>query len=70
MPEHAGAPGGDIDRSERLLAVGVVVVAMVVAVIVGQVMLDGTGVSGRVAVGVRGAHRPHSRRRSRAPSRS
>ena len=31
---------------------GVVVVAMVVAVIVGQVMLDGPGVPGRVEIGV------------------
>ena len=35
-PSTPGAPGRDIDRPERLLAVGVVVVAVVVAVVVGR----------------------------------
>ena len=53
--QHPGAPGRDVDRAERLLAMGVVVVAVVVAVVVGQVMLDGAGVPGRVEIGVRGS---------------
>ena len=52
MPERSRAPGGDIDRAERLLAVGVVVVPVVVAVVVGRVMRDGAVVAGCV-VGVR-----------------
>ena len=46
--EQPGAPGADVDRAERLLAVGVVVVTVVVAVVVGGVVGDGAVVSGRV----------------------
>ena len=65
---HSGSPRGDIDRPERFLAVSVVVVAVVSAVVVGQVMLDGAVVPGCVQIRMRGGHRPHSRRRSRAAS--
>ena len=41
-----------VDRAERLLGMGVVVVLVVVAVVVGRVMLDRSGVTG-VVVGVR-----------------
>jgi hypothetical protein len=50
--QHSGTPGGHIDRTQRLLAMGVVVVAMVVTVVIGQVMLDRACVPGRVEVGM------------------
>ena len=57
--EDAGAPGRAIDRAERLLGMGVVVVAVVLAVVVEcVVMRDGTRVAGRVGVVRAARHRP------------
>lgn len=62
-PEGAGAPGERVDRPERFLAVGVDVVTVVSAVIVGQVVGDGALVSGLVGRSVQvgalvGVHGP------------
>ena len=52
MPSTPAPQAATSIGPERFLAMGVVVVAMVVAVIVGQVMLDGPGMPGRVEIGV------------------
>jgi len=61
-PDHPGAPRGDIDRAEGLLAMGVVVVPVVLAVVIGRVVGDGARVAGRIEVAVLAAHRRHSGR--------
>lgn len=67
-PQDPGAPGRDIDRTERLLDVTAVVVPVVVAVIVGRVVGDRTRMAGGVQLTVIGGHRPHSGRPSRRTS--
>ena len=47
-PEDGGAPRAHVDRTERLLAVGVIVMPVVVAVVVGRVVGDRIRVSGGV----------------------
>ncbi len=57
--EHSCAPGVDVDRAERraLVLVGVVVVPVVVAMVVGRVMGDGPGVTRDVAAVLVCGHR-------------
>ena len=47
--EDRGAPGPQVDGTERLLAVAVVVMAMIVAVVVGRVVGDRICVAGDIA---------------------
>lgn len=49
-PDDPSSPRRDIDRAERLLRMGVIVVPMVVAVVVGRVMGHRAGVTGHVDV--------------------
>jgi hypothetical protein len=62
--EDAGTPGRAINRAERLLGMGVIVMAMIVAVVVEGVMRDGSLVTGCVGVVRAGRHRPVNLRRS------
>ena len=57
-PSMPAPQAATIDRAERFLGMGMVVVAVVVAVVVEGVMGDGAGVAGCVGVVRAGRHRP------------